>query len=123
MIAHLLLFRLRAEVPPTEQLALIDAYATAIRDIPSIRRARVGRRILMGRTYEQAVRTDFPYAAILEFDDADGVRAYLDHPAHAEVATRFFAATAETLVYDFELTRDIAGLRNFTSSGQQPNSQ
>jgi len=117
MIAHVLLFRLRAEVPPTEQLALIDAYATAIRDIPSIRRARVGRRILMGRTYEQAVRTDFPYAAILEFDDADGVRAYLDHPAHAEVATRFFAATADTLVYDFEFVDNANGLRGAVTGG------
>jgi hypothetical protein len=57
------------------------------------------------------MRTDFPYAAILEFDDAAGVRAYLDHPAHQEISTRFFAALAETLVYDFEMEGNAEGLR------------
>ena len=111
MIAHLVLFRLHADVPLSERRALIDAYAVALRDIPSIRRARVGRRVLMGRGYEEMMRTDFPYAAILEFDDAAGVRAYLDHPAHEEIASRFFAALADTLVYDFEMEGSAEGLR------------
>ena len=111
MIAHVLLFRLRDDVPIPEQRALVEAYAAALRDIPSIRRAHVGRRVLMGRSYEAAMRTDYPYAAILEFDDADGVRAYLDHPAHVDMATRFAAAAVERLVYDFEMMSDAAELR------------
>jgi hypothetical protein len=31
------------------------------------------------------------------------LRAYLDHPAHADVANRFFAVLADVLVYDFEM--------------------
>jgi hypothetical protein len=111
MIAHVLLFRLHDNVPLVDQRALVDAYAAALRDIPSIRRAQVGRRVLMGSSYEAAMHTDFPYAAILEFDDAAGVRAYLDHPAHVEMATRFAAAAAERLVYDFEMMPDAAALR------------
>lgn len=117
MIAHVVLFRLRADVPLSERRALIDVYAVALRDIPSLRRARVGRRVLMGRAYEELMRTDFPYAAILEFDDADGVRAYLDHPAHREISTRFFAAIAETLVYDFEMEGSAEGLRGMLADG------
>jgi hypothetical protein len=117
LIAHVLLFRLRVDVPVSEQHALIDAYAMAIRDIPSIRRARVGRRVRMGRAYEEMMRPDFPYAAILEFDDAVGVRAYLDHPAHQEVSARFFAATAETLVYDFEMEGSAERLRGMLADG------
>jgi len=115
MIAHVLLFRLRDDLPPAEQRALVEAYAVALREIPSIRRAQVGRRILMGCSYEASMRTDFPYAAILEFDDAIGVRAYLEPPAHVEMATRFAAAAVERLVYDFEMMPDAAALRQLLS--------
>ena len=111
MIAHVVLFRLRPDVTLSERRALIDTYAVALRDIPTIRRARVGRRVIIGRAYEQMMRADFPYAAILEFDDLDGVRAYLDHASHKEISTRFFAAIEETLVYDFEMENSADGLR------------
>jgi len=117
LIAHVVLFRLRTDVPASEARALADAYAVAIRDIPSIRRARVGRRVLVGRAYEEMMRTDFTYAAILEFEDADGVRAYLDHPAHKEISTRFFEAIAETLVYDFEMDGSAEALRDMLVDG------
>ena len=94
-----------------DRRALIDAWATALREIKSIRRARVGRRIRIGRAYEEMIRTDFPYAAILEFDDIGGLRAYLDHPAHEPISTRFFAALADTLIYDFEVEESAEGLR------------
>ena len=111
VIAHVILFRPRPDVTLPERRAIIDAYAVALRDIPTIRRARVGRRVMVGRSYEDLMRTDLPYAAILEFDDPDGLRAYLDHPAHQEMATRLFAAIAETLVYDFEMEGSAEGLR------------
>ena len=74
MIAHVILFRPRPDVSLTERRAIIDAYAIALRDIPTIRGARVGRRVMVGRSYEDMMRTDFPYAAILEFDDLAGLR-------------------------------------------------
>jgi hypothetical protein len=96
---------------------LIDAYAVALREIPSLRRAQVGRRVRIGRAYEEMLRTDFPSAAILEFDDLAGVKAYLDHPAHEEISTRFFAVAAETLVYDFEMEGSAEGLRGMLVDG------
>ena len=111
MIAHVVLFRLRPDVPPADRRALIDTWAIALRDIPSIRRALVGRRVRVGRSYEELIHLDFPYAAILEFDDADALRAYLDHPAHEGISTRFFAALADTLIYDFEVEESAEGLR------------
>ena len=117
MIAHVVLFRLRSDVPLAERRALIEAWETALRDIPSIRRASVGRRIRIGRPYEQLTRTDFPYAAILEFDDTDGLKAYLDHPAHEPISTRFFAALADTLIYDFDVDESAEGLRGMLEPG------
>lgn len=111
MIAHVVLFRLRADVSAEERRALIDAWDRALSEIPSIGRARVGRRIEIGRSYESLTRIDFPYAAVLEFHDVEALRAYLDHPAHEAISTRFFAALADTLIYDYEVTADAEGLR------------
>ena len=109
MIAHVVLFRLRPDVSPEERRALIEAWGAALSDIPVIRRARVGQRVRIGRSYESLTRLDFPYAAVLEFDDVDGLRAYLDHPAHEAMATRLFAVIADTLIYDFEMRAEVAG--------------
>jgi Stress responsive A/B Barrel Domain len=109
LIAHIVLFRLQPDVSLDDRRALIDAWAAALNNIPVIRRARVGRRVQIGRSYESLTRLDFPYAAILEFDDVEALRAYLDHPAHEAMATRLFAAIADTLVYDFEISADAEG--------------
>jgi Stress responsive A/B Barrel Domain len=111
LIAHIVLFRLRPEVSLEDRRALIDAWAASLNDIPVIRRARVGRRVRIGRSYESLTRLDLPYAAVLEFDDLEALRAYLDHPAHEAIATRLFAAIADALIYDFEVTADADGLR------------
>jgi hypothetical protein len=99
-----------------DRRALIESFATALRQIPSISRARVGHSITIGRSYEQLTRTDLPYAAILEFDHVDALKAYLDHPAHEEISTRFFAAIADTLIYDFEMEAGAEGLRAMVES-------
>ena len=103
MIAHLVLFRPKTSLSEEDRHGLAEALATAIREIPSIRRARVGTRVTHGRPYEQLMRTHYSHAAILEFDDLDGLRAYLEHPAHEALARRFFSAFDEGLFYDFEL--------------------
>jgi hypothetical protein len=110
VIAHVVLFRPRPNLSEDERRALVDAWRTALAQIPVIRRARVGRRIRIGRSYEDLTRIDLPYAAILEFDSVEGVRAYLDHPAHAAIATRLFDAIAEALIYDFEMEANVDAL-------------
>ena len=49
------------------------------------------------------MRTDFTFAALLEFDDKAGLEAYLAHPAHDRLAAQFFASFEEALIYDFEM--------------------
>lgn len=110
MIVHLVLFRPRSDLPPAARHALGEAFETAVREIPSIRRARVGRRFLHGRPYEAAMSVDYQYAAVLEFDDAAGLKAYLEHPAHQELASRFFDVFEHALMYDFDLQEGTAEL-------------
>ena len=110
MITHLVLFRPRPDLSLDARTSLLDALATAFREIPSIRRARIGRRVTFGRPYEAQMHVHYSHAAALEFDDAGGLQAYLDHPAHHELATKFFQAFEEALIYDFQLEEGEAGL-------------
>ena len=96
------MFKPRAGLPTRQRQALAEALTAAIRDIPSVRRARVGRRVTHGRPYEQLMQVDYEYAALLEFDDLDGLKAYLTHPAHEALAARFFESFSEALMYDYD---------------------
>ena len=111
MIAHVVLFRPRADLSPSARTALAEVFETALREIPSIRRARVGTRVLHGRGYEALMQVDYQYAAVIEFDDADGLKAYLEHPAHQSLAAQFYSAFERALMYDFEFHEGAAGLR------------
>jgi len=102
VIAHLVLFRLRTDLSAADRTALIQAFDAGLRTIPSVRRASVGRRQVHGAGYEGAA-PDFPYAAVLEFDDVEALQAYLRHAAHAAPAQQFFAATEATMVFDYEM--------------------
>ena len=73
--------------------------------ISAVRRFRIGARLQHGMPgYEQAMRVDYQYAAILEFDDRAGLDAYLRHPAHEAIGQHFTASAADALAYDFEMT-------------------
>ena len=110
MIAHVVLFRPRTDLSMAARTALVEAFQAALREIPSIRRANVGRRLRQGHTYEERMKVDYEYAASLEFDDADGLNAYLAHPVHEQLASHFHQAFEHALMYDFELQEGEAGL-------------
>jgi hypothetical protein len=118
MTVHLVLFRPRAGLTPDQRRALASSFELALRDIPAIRRARVGRRVMVGRAYEELMRSAYPYAAIIEFDDISALRAYLDHPAHQQLATQFFGAFDDALIYDFELVDGTSPLASLLADTQ-----
>lgn len=103
MIAHVVLFRPKPDLSAADASRLLAAFEQALVGIPMIRRASVGRRVSIGRGYEQLMRADYPYGAVLEFDDIAGLREYLEHPAHSDVGNAIFAAAEDILVYDFEM--------------------
>lgn len=56
------------------------------------------------------MHVDYGYVALLEFDDLDGLKTYLEHSAHEALAGRFFATFEEALMYDFELKDGVEGV-------------
>jgi hypothetical protein len=110
VVTHVVLLRPRLDLSAADRAGLADALRTAVRSIPSIRRVRIGRRVIHGRGYEQLMRVDYEYAALFDFDDLAGLEAYLAHPAHEALAKRFFEVLDEALMYDFELEEGDSGL-------------
>ena len=111
MVVHLVLFKPRTALDAAGRRRLAAALSDAIQQIPSVRRVRVGRRVTHGRPYEHLMRIDYTHAAMLEFDDVDGLKAYLEHPAHEQLAIRFFEAFEEALMYDYDVADGEAGIR------------
>ena len=102
MIVHLVLFRPKSDLPDADRVGLVDAIARAHREIASIRKFTVGKRTMREASYAQ-VMPDYPYAALVEFDDARGLQEYLAHPAHQELGRRFWETSDSPLAYDYEL--------------------
>jgi hypothetical protein len=114
MIAHVVLFKPRADLSPDARRQLAASFEAALKQIPSIRRARVGKRLLHGRGYEALMTVDYEYAAVIEFDDEAGLKAYLEHPAHEQLGSQFFEMFEQALMYDFELTEGTAAPTELT---------
>lgn len=102
MIAHVVLFAPRADLTPAERLGVLQAFRAAADGAPTVRGVRIGRRVRHGLPgYESAMREDYEYFAMLDFDDLEGLKAYLQHPAHAEAGRHFGASAAAALAYDY----------------------
>jgi hypothetical protein len=108
MIVHVVLFSPKPDLSESDRRTLLDALSAAATGIPSIRRFRVGKRVkhsLPG--YEQMMRDDYEFAVMIEFDDVAGLKAYLQHPAHAAAGHHFTASASKALAYDYEVTESL----------------
>ena len=113
MIAHVILFSPRDDLSPAARRELLDALVAASGDIPSIRSFRVGRRVRHGLPgYEQMMLEDYEFAAIVEFDDLEGLKSYLAHPSHVTIGRHFTASASRSLAYDYDLA-DAASVGRF----------
>jgi hypothetical protein len=113
MISHVVLLTPRPDLSADGRERFVAAFERAIRDIPAVRGVRVGRRVTVGAGYEPLMPDLAAYLAVLDFDDVNGLRAYLQHPAHAELGARYADSLASAMVFDFEHVA-IGDLRKLT---------
>jgi Stress responsive A/B Barrel Domain len=111
MVTHLVLLKPRPDLSSDGREHLVAAFERAIREVPTVRGVRVGRRIVFGASYEARMPDAADYVVLIEFDDVDGLEAYLHHPSHAELGARFSDSLAAALVFDFESV-GLEGLRD-----------
>jgi hypothetical protein len=103
MVLHVVLFRPRPDLGPSDRAGLVEALESALQRIPSIRRFHVGRRVVHGAGYEALMPVSLDYAAVIEFDDLAGLRAYLEHPAHEALGSRFMSSLEASQIFDYQM--------------------
>jgi len=102
VVSHLVLMKPRPDLSAADRAAFVAAFERAARDIPTVRAVRLGKRIVHGAGYETTAPDAADYVAFIDFDDLAGLRAYLWHPAHAELGAHFGTSLSAAMVYDFE---------------------
>ena len=103
MVSHVVLMTPKPDLTDADRRAFIAAFERAVKEIPSVRGVRIGRRVLHGANYESLAPTCGEYFAAIDFDDLAGLQTYLAHPAHEELGTRFYKTLSSAAVYDYEL--------------------
>jgi hypothetical protein len=99
---HVVLYRPKPGLGSESRQRFATALAAARRDIDSIQRFWVGRRVVNGPSYQVGEMPDYPYAAVVEFDDRAGLIKYLSHPAHIALGREFAESVDTALVYDYD---------------------
>jgi hypothetical protein len=112
MVSHLALMKPRDGLSAADRKRLIAAFERALHEIPTVRRVRIGQRIIHGAGYEARMPDAADYFVMIDFDDAEGLASYLRHPAHDDLGLRFQDSLAAALVYDFEEVELESFLRN-----------
>ncbi len=104
MIAHVVLLQPRADLTPQQREEALTMMRRAAADVPEIRRFRLGRRVKHGLPgYEPLMAEDFEFALIVEVDDLEALKRYLQAPAHVALGRLFYTATKSALAYDYEI--------------------
>ncbi|SRR5258708_32132598 len=103
MVSHVVLMKPRPDLTAAARRAFVAAFERAVREIPTVRDVRIGRRVFHGAGYEATAPDTADYLAIIDFDDVAGLDTYLRHPAHEELGARFGESLSAALVYDFEV--------------------
>ncbi|HUK36818.1 MAG TPA: Dabb family protein [Vicinamibacterales bacterium] len=116
MISHVVLFRTKADLSGDERTALIASFERAMREIPTVRSVRVGKRIAVGAGYEQRAVDGVEFLVAIDFDDVIDLQTYLEHPAHAELAERFNRTCVTTMILDVVVTQDASGVSRWLPS-------
>jgi hypothetical protein len=102
MVWHLVLMKPKAGLSPGDREALLSAFNRAMREIPTVREVRIGRRLTHHAAYETSAPDSADFMISIGFDDLPALQEYLRHPAHDELARRFYQSLSSALIYDFE---------------------
>lgn len=103
MIAHVVLFEPKAGTTVSDRDAFIDLLRVTFAEVDAVRRSFIGLRQKIGVPYEATIGdTAYSYASVVEFEDLDGLRSYLDHPLHVKVGQLFWQHCERTMIVDVD---------------------
>jgi Stress responsive A/B Barrel Domain len=107
LIAHVVLFEPKQNVPAESRKAFLDEIRSVARTIPTIVQARIGSTISVGVMPEEIIGQKtykaYTYAAIFEFTTREDLEGYLTHSVHDKLRSIFWDLCQATLIADVEL--------------------
>ena len=99
MVKHIVLFKLKDEVPETDKLVVMNKFKEAIEALPAkisvIRKIEVGLNMNPGESWHIALYS--------EFDNLDDVKFYATHPDHVAAGKIIAEAKESRSCVDYEL--------------------
>lgn len=120
MISHIVLFNPRGGVDEAQLRSFALAISESCRQIPSIERSRIGKRIELDAGYaRQFGEKTYQYIAIFEFADVRALKTYLTHPLHKQLGRLFWEVCESTVVVEAVMTDGMTdGLVEFLLDNQ-----
>ena len=99
MVKHIVLFKLKDEVPETDKLVVMNKFKEAIEALPAkisvIRKIEVGLNMNPGESWHIALYS--------EFDNLDDVKFYATHPDHVAAGKIIAEAKQSRSCVDYEI--------------------
>jgi hypothetical protein len=103
VIAHIVLLQPKPELTEVQRAEALATIRQSAGNLPEVR-LRLGRRVKHGLPgYEQLMPQDFEFAMIVEVNDVDALKRYLQAPAHLALGQLFYTATSAALAYDYAI--------------------
>jgi len=101
MILHVVLYQPKPSATPEELSDLVNALEVVSREVPSIRQVRIGRALDLGFSYSNWSKDQNELnVAVFEFDDLNGLKAYLEHEDHKKLAALFWSTCDRPTIVD-----------------------
>ena len=99
MVKHIVLFKIKDEVPETDKLVVMNKFKEAIEALPAkisvIRKIEVGLNMNPGESWHIALYS--------EFDNLDDVKFYATHPDHVAAGKIIAEAKESRSCVDYEI--------------------
>ena len=92
MIVHIVLLQTKAEVKDEEISAALEQVRGLQQSIPGLTAVQAGKSSYQGYTY----------GFVMQFVDAEHLKAYISHPAHQRVAEELQRLCQKALDFDIE---------------------
>jgi hypothetical protein len=102
-LVHVVLLKLKPDSPSSEVQSLIDDTYSQLAKIKTVRGVWAGKPSAKGTP--DVAKGDYTVALLFLFDDAAGLRKYLDDPVHVKFVDRHLKRWETPVVYDFEPTK------------------
>jgi hypothetical protein len=96
---HCVIFYLKKDAPKDEPKALADDATALLAKIPTVRMVKIGPP--SDKSTPKVGVTDYQVGLLVLFDDAAGLKTYLDHPLHLKYVEKHEKHIDKVLVYDF----------------------